>query len=244
MKCDSRKRVCLLTGASGRFGTAFCRLLAEKYDIAAVSLTRSLPVPSQHKCYVDPLDPCAPISENLHPVFTIQADLRDDNELERIVALVLARFDRVDLLVNAAAYYSFGPLESRRFMDTVQRQFDVNVLAPIKLCSVVARQYWQTRYSENTSLNRNIVNVSSIAGSHVYPGGQSIYSASKAALNQVTRHMAEELKAFGVRANALAPNTFPTIVALQTVVDSIVRFDSDMMTGKVLIIDRGGERWC
>ncbi len=54
--------------------------------------------------------------------------------------------------------------------------------------------------------------------------------------------MAEEFKAFGVRANSVAPNTFPKIVPVQTVVDSIVRFDSDMMTGQVLIIDREGAR--
>jgi hypothetical protein len=54
--------------------------------------------------------------------------------------------------------------------------------------------------------------------------------------------MAEEFKAFGIRVNAVAPNTFPKIIPVKTVVDSIVRFDSDLMTGQIMIIDREGAR--
>jgi NAD(P)-dependent dehydrogenase (short-subunit alcohol dehydrogenase family) len=94
------------------------------------------------------------------------------------------------------------------------------------------------RDRRNRELNRNIVNVSSLSGSSVYADqGQAIYSASKAALNHLTRHQAAEYSAFGVRANAVAPNSFPGIVSLDQVVSAIVRLDEDSVTGRILAVD-------
>src|SRR6266849_1194880 len=98
---ETTKRVCLLTGASGTLGTAFCRLYADKYHIAGVYRSRPPSVPTQSQWFVDPLDPQTPVHESKHPIFAIQADLADERELARTVELVLARFERVDLLINA-----------------------------------------------------------------------------------------------------------------------------------------------
>ncbi len=55
------------------------------------------------------------------------------------------------------------------------------------------------------------MNISSTAGIYIYPGhGQSIYSASKAALNYLSMHMGDEFSSIGVRVNALAPTSFPS----------------------------------
>jgi NAD(P)-dependent dehydrogenase (short-subunit alcohol dehydrogenase family) len=236
--------VCLLTGASGTLGTAFCRLHADKYDIAAVYRRRLPEVPSQHDWFVDPLDPLADLPENNNRIFAIQADLTCDRELERIVELVLGRFDRIDLLVNAAVYSVWAPmLESGGLLESAASQFHTNVLVPLKLSAIVARRFWRSRYQGNVGMNRNVVNVSSVAGLRLYPDvGQSVYGASKAALNHLTFHMASEFRPFGVRVNATAPNSFPQLVPTQNVVQAIIRLDQGETTGKILVVDSDGER--
>jgi NAD(P)-dependent dehydrogenase (short-subunit alcohol dehydrogenase family) len=240
----ARKRVCLLTGASGVLGTAFCKLYAERYDIVAV-YRRNLPsLASQELRFVDPLAPRESLPENLHPVFAIRADLSDDREIARVVELALARFDQIDLLVNAAVHSVWAPLfDSRRVADSATLQFQLNVLVPLRLTLEIVQACWRDRADENRRFNRNVVNVSSLAGVNVYRNtGQSVYAASKAALNHLTRHMASELDSIGVRANALAPNTFPRIVPTERVVESIVRLDKGHENGQVLSLDNEPER--
>ena len=237
------KRVCLLTGAGGKLGTAFCKLLAEKYDIAAVYHQQPIAVPTQRQWFVDPLNPTVTPRENRHPVFAIQADLTDGKDLVKVVQLTLARFNRIDLLLNAAVYSFWGPMiDSDRLLDSVLPQFQVNVGVPLKLSGLIARHFWRGREQENTDMNRHILNMSSIAGLHIYPDlGQSVYSASKAALNYLTYHMADEFHSVGVRVNAVAPNTFPEIVPTETVVSAIARLDRGKQTGKILVLDADGE---
>ena len=238
------KRVCLLTGAGGRLGNAFCRLHSEKYRIAAVYRNEPPKVCSQHQRFVDPLNPRMNLSENDDPVFAIQADLTSDSELRRVVELVLARYGRIDLLINAAVYSIWAPLiEGDRLLKTASTQFEVNVVTPLKLAVVVAREFWRDRDQQNIWSNRNVVNVSSLAGLRIYRGlGQSVYSASKAALNHITRHMSHEFRPFGIRVNATAPDSFPQIIPTRRVVQSILRLDKGRMTGKLLVLDENGER--
>jgi NAD(P)-dependent dehydrogenase (short-subunit alcohol dehydrogenase family) len=241
----SPKRVCLLTGAGGRLGSALCRALAPRYEVAAVYRSAPPPCPSQEQSFVDPLDPLGRPAENGHPLFAVRADLADHGAAGRVVELTLARFGRVDLLVNAAADSFWGPiLGSRGLLDGLERQFLVNAVVPLRLAAEVAEKFWKHRDRENRALRRNVVNVSSTAGLFVYPGlGQSGYAASKAALNHLSCHAAAEFRAIGVRVNAVAPNSFPSIVPTESVVDAVVRLDGGSETGKVVVLDADGEQW-
>jgi NAD(P)-dependent dehydrogenase (short-subunit alcohol dehydrogenase family) len=236
------KRVCLLTGASGTLGTAFCQLFRERYHIAAVWRNRLPSGPSQYSRSVNPIDPSDHL-EDSDPVFAIRADLFDQREIQRVVELTLARFGRIDLLVNAAVHSYWGSsVESNELMDTAAQQFEMNVIVPLKLSVTVAREFWRDRKLENIAANRNIVNVSSTAGLYVYPNpGQAVYSASKAALNYLSFHMAGEFGAFGVRVNAVASNAFPSIVTTECAANSIHLLDREVVSGQILIIDSGGE---
>lgn len=238
----SNKRVCLLTGASGTLGTEFCRFFRKHYAIAAVHGTRMPSTPSQYSYTVDPLNPGA-ASEDPNAVFALQADLADDREIRRVVEVTLARFGRIDLLVNAAGRTRWASaVSTNELINSAPRQFEVNVLAPLKLAVTVARQFWRDRGSENSAANRNIVNVSSSSGVYVYPNpNQVVYSASKAALNYLSCHLATEFQSFGVRVNALAPNTFPGIIPTLRVARGIHRLDRECVTGQILIIDEGGD---
>ncbi len=102
----------------------------------------------------------------------------------------------------------------------------------------LAQQSWVREDLTNRARNRNVVNVSSLAGSKVFPHqGQGIYAASKAALNQLTRHLGSEFASFGVRVNAVAPNSFPSIVSTESVARAVVRLDEESVTGRILLLD-------
>lgn len=239
-KMSSKKRVCLLTGAAGRLGTAFCRRFAFKYDIIAVYHTSLLQAPTQDQTFVDPLEPARDLPENASPVFAIQADLADERELKRVTELALTHSGRIDLLANVAAWSLWAPLleSSGTILDSMEYQFLINSIVPVKLACIIAGQFWASRIEENIAFNRNVVNLSSMGGIQVYPdAGQSVYAATKAALNQFTYHMASEFWSIGVRVNAIASNAFPEVVPIETVAGSIVRLDEISATGKILVLD-------
>ncbi len=242
------RRVCILTGASGQLGTYFCNQFSDRYDIVAVYRNNRPQVPTHDSRAVDPLDPDGPADKSdptdapgasRRPVFAVRADVTEERECDRVVELALARYDRVDLVVNAAVYSVWSSmLSSDQLRRSAQYQFTTNVVAPLNMATAVARQFWQGRDPENREQNRNVVNVSSVAGLRIYGGfGQSIYAASKAALNQLTGHMAGEFAPLGVRVNATAPNSFPSIVPTSRAADAIVRLDEGSENGVIVVVD-------
>jgi NAD(P)-dependent dehydrogenase (short-subunit alcohol dehydrogenase family) len=216
------RRVCLLTGASGSLGRHICELLSDRYQFAAVH--RSRPVVSD--------------------LFSIEADLTKDGECERVVEAALSRFARIDLVINAAMVSGWGSLlDSESLLNSAQTQFLTNVIVPMKISSAVASRFWSDHIPENRASNRNVINISSVSGQTLYLGeGQSVYAASKAALDHLTGHMAHEFAAINVRVNALAPNSFPTNVAVQRVVQAIETLDRRSDTGTIVIVDGDADR--
>ena len=239
------QRVCLLTGAGGTLGTAFCHRYASRYQVVALWCRRTPLVASQEQTVFDPLEPHADLPENAALVHTARLDLTNRRWVVRIVDEILRRFGRIDVVVNAAAFRRWAPmLDGDTLLDSMHRHFAVNVQAPLALTLEVARRGWAGRAGENAAENRSVVNVSSTAGIRAYPGyGQSAYSASKAALNLLTMHMAAELQPLGVRVNALAPDTFPDLVATERVVDAVASLVEGEMSGKILVLEASGDSW-
>jgi NAD(P)-dependent dehydrogenase (short-subunit alcohol dehydrogenase family) len=167
----------------------------------------------------------------------MQADLRSSDQIEHLVKAVIKRFGRIDVVVNAAVAGRWSPiLDGHSSVEEVTQSLKVNVATPLALVAEVARQVWQCDPAENIARNRCVVNVSSSAGVYVYPGyGQGVYSACKAALNILTRHLAYELQALGVRVNALAPDAFPGRVPIGQVLDGVVRLAEGDATGRILL---------
>lgn len=236
------KRVCLLTGASGSLGLAFCRAYSARYSIIAVYHERLPLFPSQHLSYVDPLRVHATLPANENRVWAVQADLRDGEAAARVVEVAMSRFGGVDLLVNAAAKpYWGGFLDDGRLADSWRDQSDLAVGAPLRLIHQLCQASWRDHAEHNRRHRRHVINVSSTAGIFVYPSqGQSAYGASKAALNHMTVHLADELAVIGVRVNAVAPNSFPGIVSVEDVVRAIVDLDEGDVTGEVIVVDSEG----
>ena len=239
------KKVCLLTGASGELGQVFCRMFAAHYDIVAVYHKNLPQVTSQLQWFADPLMPQAVLPENQNAVFAVKADLRREADLHRIVEVTLARFGRIDFLVNAAAHSFWAPiLDGGRLQRSFHEQLNLNLFVPFQLGTLVAEKFWKNRELENRHFNRSIVNISSTAGTHIYRDqGQSVYSASKAALNYLTLHMAEEFGTIAIRANALAPTSFPRLIRTEYVADGIRRLSESDVNGKILVLNVDGESW-
>ncbi|WP_280452106.1 SDR family NAD(P)-dependent oxidoreductase [Nocardia cyriacigeorgica] len=235
---NGERRVCLITGAGGRLGDAFCRATYTHYDIVAVCRNRVPAAPSQEEWFVDPLDPQRPVPQNASRVFVVRSDLTEPGEPERVVDLALAKFGRVDLLVNNAANMALHPLgvvDGDAALDAFAPVFTLNVEVPLRLATRLAQRSWLHDDAGNRANNRNVVNVSSMSGPEVF-GGQTLYGTSKAALNKLTRHLADEFDEFGVRVNAIAPDAFPGSIPTSQVVRAIVELDSGEMTGTVFSV--------
>ena len=136
------------------------------------------------------------------PVLPIPADVANADDCERLIATTVDRFGAVDILVNDAALFAFQPLidvdaaEAARF-------FAVNAIGPLIAGRAFAR--WAIDHKRGGA----IVNVSSIAAGKPAKG-LALYSASKAALESLTRSMAVEWAGQGLRVNAVAPGHVAT----------------------------------
>ena len=146
------------------------------------------------------------------------------------------------MLVHAARSTTRGPITRRSgALDSLDEQLRLNVVIGAELTTLVAEQCWHGREAENRRRRRHVVNLSSTAGHRSYPGsGLGAYAAAKAGGDWLTRYQALELDELGVRANAVAPDTFPGIVPTGAVLDAIDRFDSAEDTGVILAIDGSG----
>ena len=238
---NDERRVCLLTGASGRLGTLFCRRFAHRYAIVAVTRSRPLPVPTQHQRFIDPLEPDSQLPANADHVFEVQADLTDDSALRRVAEIAMARFGGVDLLVNAAV--SSLRMSLLAFTsEEMQKQFLLNTTVPLRLAAVLAEQCWLGQAEENQRRNRNIVNVSSSYGTHLgpIPGNISGYGASKAALNVLSIELASKLRASGIRVNVLAATSFPALVPTEAVAGQVVALDQGNASGRIVVVRETG----
>jgi NAD(P)-dependent dehydrogenase (short-subunit alcohol dehydrogenase family) len=137
-------------------------------------------------------------------VLAVQADVRNPRDIERVVALSLERFDRIDILVNNAS--ELGPTPLPYLVDSPPEAFvdvlQVNVVAPFRLGQSVIR-------SMLTRRDGIVINVSSDAAITGYPGWGA-YSASKAALDSMTRTWAVELAGSGIRIHTVDPGDMDT----------------------------------
>jgi 3-oxoacyl-[acyl-carrier protein] reductase len=125
----------------------------------------------------------------------VQGDVSKAADVGRMFAEAIRAFVRLDVLVNNAGVYSFGPFESITEGE-FRRHYEVNVLGPI----LAVREALKHFGPEGGS----VINSSSIVGSRPLPI-TSLYASTKAALENLTLSLAAELAPRKVRVNAVAP---------------------------------------
>ena len=140
----------------------------------------------------------------------IQVDLADPKAVTAAIDEIKSRIGgELHALVNNAGISPKGESGKRlgaietQFEDW-QRVFQVNFFAPIMLARGLVQELQNTQGA--------VVNVTSIAGSHVHPFAGAAYATSKAALTSLTREMAADFGVRGIRVNAIAPGEIDTAI--------------------------------
>jgi 3-oxoacyl-[acyl-carrier protein] reductase len=130
----------------------------------------------------------------------IKANVANPKEVDYLFAETKKTFGKLDILVNNAGVYEFRPLEEvdeQHF----RKQFDLNVLGLLLSTKAAV---------ENINGDGgSVINVSSIASKTPPPGG-SVYSATKGAVDVLTRALSQELGPKRIRINTLAPGVTDT----------------------------------
>src|SRR5437763_2408360 len=133
------------------------------------------------------------ISKRGGKAVAVQANVAKKAEVERLFAAAKKAFGKIDILVNNAGVYEFVALEEITEQH-FHKQFDVNVLGLLLATQEAAKHFG--------SAGGNVVNVSSLASSFTPPKA-SVYAATKAAVDAITRSLAKELGPRNIRVNSI-----------------------------------------
>ena len=132
----------------------------------------------------------------------IQADVRNEDEVSRLIDETVARFGRLDAAVNTAGTEGKPGPATEQTAESYAATFDTNVLGTI----LSMKHELRAMQRQGTG---SIVNISSTYG-HRGAAGASIYSASKHAVEGLTKSVALEAAGAGIRVNAVAPGPTET----------------------------------
>jgi NAD(P)-dependent dehydrogenase (short-subunit alcohol dehydrogenase family) len=189
MTQDFAGRVVLITGAARGLG----RATAERFLDRGAQVAVNVRTAERAETLAQEL------GRNSHPA---SGDIRSAPAVRALVADIIQRFGRLDILVNNAAIASATRIEQLS-EDEWRATIDTNLTAAF-LCiqAVVPAMKSQSQ--------GRIINVSSLAGRSVSTLGGAHYTASKAGMLGLTRAAAKELGAYGITVNAVCPGLFDT----------------------------------
>ena len=184
-------KVAVVTGASKGIGASIAKHLAAEGAAVVVNYASS-------KEGADRV--VAEIVGQGGKAVTVQANLADPSDIRRLFDEAKQAFGRVDILVNNAGVYEFAPIEDVT-PEHFHRMFDLNVLGLLLASQEAVKQFGPDGGS--------IINISSVAATSA-PPTTSVYSATKAAVDAVTRSLAQELGPRKIRVNSINPGMVET----------------------------------
>jgi NAD(P)-dependent dehydrogenase (short-subunit alcohol dehydrogenase family) len=132
---------------------------------------------------------------------TLALDVTDDASMEAAVKTVEEKEGAVGALVNNAGYSQSGAVETVP-LDQVRRQFETNVFGLVRMCQLVLPGMRRQRWGR-------IVNLSSIGGKVVFPGG-GFYHGTKHAVEAISDALRFEVRNFGVDVVIVEPGLIKT----------------------------------
>jgi NAD(P)-dependent dehydrogenase (short-subunit alcohol dehydrogenase family) len=132
----------------------------------------------------------------------VRADVRHEDEVRTLVDRTVARFGRLDAAVNNAGTEGYPGPVTEQTAESYAATFDTNVLGTLLSMKHELRVMLAQGHG-------SIVNLSSVVG-QIGVAGASVYTASKHAVEGLTKSAALEAAAFGVRVNAVAPGPIET----------------------------------
>ena len=221
------------------------------------------------------LSECKKLEEIIRKKFkteplSVQLDITKSDSIESLKKNTLKKYDKIDVLINNAAYQGNSKIRSGGFenltLNSWQQAIDVNLTGVFLCCRIIGTQMVKQKFG-------NIINIGSTYGlvgpdQKIYgQSGQNsaaFYAASKSGLINLTRYLATYWEGTGIRVNSLSPggvenNQDPEFIKKycfrtplnrmakkDEYVDAIIFLSSDAssyMTGSNLIIDGGWTAW-
>ena len=132
--------------------------------------------------------------------FAVQGDVSKADDVKRVFAAAKEAYGALDVLVNNAGVFQFAPLEAVT-AEEFDREFGINVLG-----TILATQEAVSHFGPKGG---SVINISSVVSTNAMPNSV-VYSATKSAVDSVTRVLAAELGPRGIRVNAIAPGGVDT----------------------------------
>ena len=203
-------KVVVITGASSGLGEAAARLLAKegaKLVLGARRLDRLQALASE-------------LSLGKHAI--LQTDVTDVAQVRRLVDHAVKTHGRLDVIINNAGLMPHSPLERGKVEDW-DRMIDVNIKG-VLYGIAAALPHMKTQKSGH------IINVSSVAGHKVGPGG-AVYAATKHAVRVISEGLRQEVKPYNIRTTIISPGAVATELP-----DSVT--EADVAQGVRALYDR------
>ena len=184
-------KVAVVTGASKGIGAAIAKQLAAEGSKVVVNYASS-----REGAY----RVVSEIRKSGGQAIAVQADLSKEDDVVRLFAETKKEFGHLDILVNNAGVYQFAPLDQ---IDPAHFRwhFDVNVLGLL----LASREALALFPAEGGS----IINISSVVSTGRFPGS-AVYSATKGAVDALTRALSVELGPRKIRVNTINPGMVET----------------------------------
>lgn len=189
------KRIVLITGATSGIGEATAVLLAEN--------NFKLILCGRRKDRLDALKGRLSSAAEIH---TLEFDVRDREGVKNAISQLPQAWKKIDVLINSAGNaHGLDPIQTGN-VDDWDAMIDINVKGLLYVCHEVVPGMAERK-------SGHVVNIGSIAGKEVYPNG-NVYSASKFAVDALTRGMRIDLNASGIKVTSINPGMVETEFSL------------------------------
>jgi NADP-dependent 3-hydroxy acid dehydrogenase YdfG len=210
------EKVVLITGASSGIGEATARRLATRRTFLVLAARR-----------LDRLEQLAlELTATGAQVHIAATDVTDRASVEACVQQALREFGRIDVLVNNAGVAHLSMVEQLRYAEWMT-MIDVNLKGALNMLDAVLPYMMARRQG-------HVVNVSSLAGRKVFPGG-AVYSLTKFGLRALSEGLKQELTApYNIRVTVLEPGTVKTEFVQHVADEALHQKYSEFLTQDVL----------
>jgi NADP-dependent 3-hydroxy acid dehydrogenase YdfG len=184
-------KIVVITGASSGLGEAAARLLSSQGATVVLGARRVNRIASLAK----------ELNDAGGKALAIETDVTDFGQVKRLVDTAVETYGRIDVMLNNAGLMPHSPLE-RLKIDDWNRTIDVNIKGVLYGIAAALPHMKQQKAGQ-------IINVSSVAGHKVNPGG-AVYSATKHAVRALSEGLRQEVKPYNIRTTVISPGAVAT----------------------------------